>query len=67
MYIVAIGCNGCNGGKKYLQMYPDASHWDWVRTFKHATRFKTYVEAKDAMRLAVKFDNISDATIYGYY
>lgn len=63
MYIVTLGVLK---GKRYLNIWEDGSHWEWVTAFKQATRFKTYVEAKDALRLAVARDKISDATIYGY-
>jgi len=63
MYIVTIGVAK---GKKYLTMWGDGSAWDWTRSFKDATRFVTYQEARDAMRLAVSVDKVSDATIYGY-
>ncbi len=66
MYIVTIGHTK---GKKYLYITNNSLagvQWTWKHTFKDATRFKTYIEAKDAMRLVVHHDQISDATIYGY-
>lgn len=65
MYIVTVGHTE---GKKYLKMWVEGKEakWEWVHKFNQATRFTRYKEANAAMKLAVTYDRICDATIYGY-
>lgn len=63
MYIVTINTDK---GKEYLVVDQEKDTFWWVATFKKATKFNIYREAKNAMRHCVPVHRISDATIYGY-